>query len=904
MHIILGIIAGLLGLVASGESGALLGAVVGILAAEVLAQRRRITALEKISRPRPSAAPGEVVFTPVSEEDEPAGAARIPATRPSEPKSAGTAAGLSTESPSDSFTNGDDAHRGTPLDGFFAGLGDGVTKVSASLSRFFTGGNLVLKIGVIILFFGVAFLLKYAAQRNLVPLEFRLIGVALGGLVLLATGWQLRRRILGYGLILQGGGIGILYLVVYAAAKLYHFLPLTLSLAVMIALVVLSSFLAVLQESKSLAVAGIVGGFLAPVLMSTGGGSHVLLFSYYALLNMGILGIAWFKSWRELNLLGFFFTFAIATFWGYSAYQPVNFPTTEPFLIFFFLIYATVSVLFAHRQPLNLRGFIDGPLVFGLPLVASALQYCLVRDFEYGMAISALALGLFYTLLATLLWRRLAEGMRMLTEAFLALGVVFGSLAIPLALDGQWTSATWALEGAAMIWVGVRQQRLLARIFALLLQIGAAIFFLAEGWYPFGAPAFLNRFFLGCCIIALAALFSSYYLDRSRAGLRKWEQFLPVPLLVWGLLWWYLGGLREVDRHYPAGEFVHVLLLFCSASTMLMTMVARRIGWRQLVVAQLIFLPVMVVSVPLGLQGLGFNSHLLAGWGVAAWPVALFTGYRLLFLVEDEWPQRYTRIWHPATLWLLLFLLSHEAAWLVRRIIGFAETWQAICWGLIPAAAVFCLSRWGARLRWPCGKYIEDYRGIGCIVSGIWLILWNVYCLSLSGDPEPIAYLPLFNPLELSEMVTLVVLLFWAFEAGRQRWNLPAPLSLPAIFWLLGGMGFLVLNAIVARTVHVFADIPYFYWALYHSVVFQSALAALWGLLALVITAWAAKSGNRRIWCAGAALLALVVVKLFVIDLSGTGSVARIVSFLVVGGLMLIIGYFSPLPPQEKEENQ
>jgi uncharacterized membrane protein len=83
----------------------------------------------------------------------------------------------------------------------------------------------------------------------------------------------------------------------------------------MVALVVCSSFLAVLQESKSLAVAGIIGGFLAPVLMSTGGGSHVMLFTYYALLNMGILGIAWFKSWRELNLLGFFFTFTIATLW-------------------------------------------------------------------------------------------------------------------------------------------------------------------------------------------------------------------------------------------------------------------------------------------------------------------------------------------------------------------------------------------------------------------------------------------------------------------------------------------------------------------------------------------------------------------------------------------------------------
>ena len=667
MHIILGILGGLLGLAAGGESGALLGVVIGILAAEVMAQRRRIAALEKLSRSLSSALPGEVVFTPVAGEDEPLEVAKKPATPSGEPAYAGDTVREAAAAHPTPAADKADGGRITPLDGVFAGLGEGIRRVSALLSRFLTGGNPVLKIGVIILFFGVAFLLKYAAQRNLVPLEFRLIGVALGGLALLATGWQLRRRTLGYGLILQGGGIGILYLVVYAAAKLYHFLPLTLSLAVMIALVVLSSFLAVLQESKSLAVAGLIGGFLAPVLMSTGGGSHVLLFSYYALLNLGILGIAWFKSWRELNLLGFVFTFAIATVWGYNAYQPENFSTTEPFLLFFFLLYVTVSVLFAHRQPLDLRGFIDGPLVFGLPLVVSSLQYCLVRDQEYGMAISALVIGLFYTLLATLLWRRLAEGMRMLTEAFLALAVVFGSLAIPLAFDGQWSSAAWALEGAAMVWVGVRQQRLWARLFALLLQIGAAVFFLDGAWYPFGASAFLNSYFLGCLIIALSALFSSFYLDRFRSGLRRWEHFISLPLLVWGLLWWYLGGALEIDRQFADDQFANILLLFCSAGTMLMTMVARRLSWQRLILAQLVFLPAMAALVPLGLQALGPDSHLLAGWGAIAWPVALFVGYRLLYLVEDLWPRRLTVLWHQGTLWLLLFLFSYEAAWLVRQ---------------------------------------------------------------------------------------------------------------------------------------------------------------------------------------------------------------------------------------------
>jgi uncharacterized membrane protein len=110
-----------------------------------------------------------------------------------------------------------------------------------------------------------------------------------------------------------------------------------------------------------------------------------------------------------------------------------------------------------------------------------------------------------------------------------------------------------------------------------------------------------------------------------------------------------------------------------------------------------------------------------------------------------------------------------------------------------------------------------------------------------------------------------------------------------------------VLNSTVARSVHFFVGIPFDPDSLYRSVVFQAALAALWGFGALALTVWANRQGSRPLWSIGAALLGMVVAKLFLVDLSGTGTIARIVSFIVVGVLMLIIGYFSPLPPKKKE---
>jgi uncharacterized membrane protein len=904
MHLILGLVLGLLGVLLSDVNGGLFGGLVGVLGAEILALRKRIALLEKIQviKEKPEEMLDvEVVFQPLrpSQPNQPlAGQPATPDQRPRrEPAKPSRVSPPISEAKVKEPVGQDSL-----LDNFFEGLGVNATNFSTKIGLFFTSGNLVLKIGIVILFFGVAFLLKYAAQRNMIPIELRLIGVALSGMALLGIGWWLRRSRSAYGLALQGGGVGILYLVVFAAAKLYSFLPITLSLVVMIGLVALSCMLAVLQESKSLAVFGIVGGFLAPVLMSTGGGSHVLLFSYYGLLNAGILGIAWFKSWRELNLIGFVFTFAIGTFWGSTGYQPQFFSSTEPFLVLFFVFYVLISILFAYRQPVNLRGFIDGPLVFGLPLIVSGLQYCLVRDFQYGMAFSALALGLFYLTLATLLWRRLVFSMHLLCEAFLALGVVFGSLAVPLAFDGNWSATIWALEGAGMVWVGGRQKRVLARHFGLLLQLAAGYIFLDSVWYPISAVPFANQYFLGCFFLSLAALFSSFCLDRYSSELKEWEQYFPMPLMILGLVWWYVGGLREVDKQMTHAEAENGFLLFCCLSSILMGMIVKRLQWPRFGLSLYLQLPAMIILLAVSFPWFNSGSHLLGGWGAVAWIVAFFVQYRILYLFAEDWPRRNMVAWHLGTLWLLLFVLSHEGSWAVGQLSGLGEIWPMICWALVPSGALLLFLQLGRGVSWPIGKYASSYLGMGGVLPAFGLLLWTIVSFGVAGDPLPLPYIPLFNPLELSGLVVIITLVLWVLNRKNNGYALKY-LPEKQSFWGLAVLFFFWLNSVVARSVHFFAGIPYHPESLYSSVIFQAALAALWGFGALAITIWAARKGSRSVWGVGAALLAMVVLKLFVVDLSGTGTIARIVSFLVVGVLMLIIGYFSPLPPKIEEKS-
>ena len=367
------------------------------------------------------------------------------------------------------------------------------------LARWIFGGNTIVKVGVLILFLGLAFLLRYTAERVTVPVEWRFAGVALVGVALTALGWRLRDRRdaaggAGYGLILQGAGIGVFYLTTLGALRVEPLLSPTLAFAFMALVAVFGALLAVLQDAPWLALVAVAEGFAAPVLVGSGSGAYVPLMSYMAILDAGILAMAWFKAWRPLNLVGAVATFSLAGAWAHEHYVAADYAGVQAFLLFFFLLFTVTGVLFARRAlaagdepppstPLAARaadalrqvGRVDSTLTFGVPLAAFSLQYLLVRDWAWGPAWAAAAFALFHILLGGGLMRTTRPRYALLGEAHVIVGTIFATLAIPLALQGVWTGATWAIEAAGMYWLGARQRRTYARAFALAVMLGAAL---------------------------------------------------------------------------------------------------------------------------------------------------------------------------------------------------------------------------------------------------------------------------------------------------------------------------------------------------------------------------------------------------------------------------------------------
>lgn len=569
------------------------------------------------------------------------------------------------------------------------------------------GGNLVARIGLIILFIGVAFLLRLAAAHVTVPIELRLAAVAVGAIALLLWGWKITPGRRGIGLPVQGAALAILMLVVFGAYKLWELLPTLPTFALLLALVAFTCVLAVLQNAVWLAVFGIIGGFAVPIALASGDGNHSVLFAYYALLNGGILAIALLRSWRMLNVLGFLFTFVIGTAWGVQRYVPEHYASAQGFLILFTLFYIAIAVFYAWRQAPRLRSYVDGTLVFGVPMVAMGLQFGLVRHIEYGMAFSALALALLYAALGLLLWRVRREGLRLLVECFLALAVVFGTLAIPLAFDGRWTSAVWALEGAGLVWVGLRQQQALTWRFGLLVQVCSWVALL----YSFGGvplqDLLLHDPALRFGLLGISAAGVALWLRRASmagaAGTAAGMQLASVFFLV-AVGWLLAAAWVDVWLRLEDGLRAGMLVLTAMALMLGLQLLGKRIDWKvpELLAAAVAVLAggtfLLLTLAYMQWQDTGFRSHASLGQLLADGPLfgglllcmgALATAFsfkRRAQLLEEQvvdasgMRSAAAWWWLLATFWWCGFALNglaHALAWLSQSNPGSVAPWYA-----------------------------------------------------------------------------------------------------------------------------------------------------------------------------------------------------------------------------------
>jgi uncharacterized membrane protein len=520
------------------------------------------------------------------------------------------------------------------------------------------------------------------------------------------------------------------------------------------------------------------------------------------------------------------------------------------------------------------------------------------------LAWSAFALACFYGVVAWAILLKAPKTLRLMAEAFLAIGICFGTLAIPLAFDNRWTAGAWAMEGAGLVWVGLRQERWLARTAGVALQVAAGLAFLTDLPGTHGVRPILNGFWLGSGAVSIAGLFTSWCLHTYRERLKRHESTLGVLLGVWGLLWWYGAGIRELNAHGPGQYRLGLLLLFLAASGLGIDVLRVALNWPFLGYPSWGLVPALALA---ALSLTGGNSHPFQEGGWWGWMAGLAACYTVLWR-QDRKPAfpGYEGWLHPPSLWLWVWVLTWEAACRVRLWAPASDTWAMAVEGLMSAVLVLLITLQGDRSPWPLKGRFREYMTWGNAGLCGFLGMWMLAAFVSRGDAAPLPFLPILNPLDLVTALGFAAILRWFIRVKDEFPDTVDRIKTPGLGGVFpavyGSMVFAWLNAVVARTLHHWTGIPFSYHGFMQSVLFQASISILWSLTALCLMVFAAWRGLRPLWMAGAGLLGVTVVKLFLIDLAGSGTLGRVISFITVGLLMLVVGYFSPVPPRRKEE--
>ena len=927
--IVVGALIGVAGGAAGGVLGAMIGAVMGLWLRSAIRIEIEATVAQRLAALQDALPRAASAQAPAAEPQDDGAAAAEAAPEPPAPEdlpqTAPQSAAPLTPPRSEAVT-----YTATEA---FAGAPSAADQLVARVRDWFLGGNTIVRVGLLVLFVGLVFLIRLVAAAGFFPLEARLAAVGLAGAALLGVGLAKRVQRPDFALHLQGGGVAVMYLTVFAAARVYTVMPPGAAFAFMILFAVLGAVLAVMQDSLVMALAAFLGGYAVPILLGGDAKTPLGLFSYMTILNLAVLGIAWKKSWRALNLLGFFGTLVLAGLWGVTAYQDRHFLICELFLAANVAIFLATALLYAHNTPGKLGNFADSTLLFGTAISGFGFQAAMVHDRPYASAWSAVVFGAVYLAVTAWTMRRKDPAMRLLSESLLAIGVGFVTLAIPLALDTKWTSTAWALEGAGAVWVGARQARWMPRAFGLALQALAAVILLSTLRENVSAIPLANNGFFGPLLIALPMLLTAWLLrqDLPHSGssfAKGWEpieQGLREPWFLAGFGFAVLAVVQEVTRALPAP----------SSDTWPVPFLPE---WQQGLVAMLALLGLMALA-----DGLGRRKD----WAVATWPgrlsllVVAFTfllelieGRRVVYFPDmAAWlaavalhfwllrrqdrhaegsGQKWNATVHTLGALLLTAMLANGLFELVDRAALWNSSWSGVVFLLAGTAVLAGLTRWAgpaaikgtAGQSWPLDPHARAYwwRAAGVLAIMVWGGAVGAAWFA-EGISDPLPYLPVLNPIDLTVGLAALALILWQrmLAAAQDRPAAANRLIGPPGMALLAGLGFVAINGIWVRTAHHFMGVPWDYTTLSHPTVL-TGFSILWTLMAMALMLVAKRRALRLPWLTGAVLLAVVVAKLLFVDMGRAEGFARIVAFIGVGVLMLLIGYFVPLPPRKGNE--
>ena len=380
----------------------------------------------------------------------------------------------------------------------------------------YIGENLFGKIGILIFIIGIGFFVKYAIDQNWINETARtLMGYAVGaGMLVLAE--RLHKRYHTFSSLLAGGAFGIYYLITAIAFHYYALFSHTIAFVILCVTTIFMSAVSVLYDRKELAVTALVGGFIAPFIISTDSSSIISLQIYITILNIGMFCLAMYKKWAILPMVSFAFTYIIL--WGTTALGSFSdseavttYPTLFAFATLFYVIFLLPVVFILRTQygentRLGLLGIIT----------ANSFMYLIYGDFllQHFEASSDTTAYLAFFIAAVnlaihLYLRFRVEGQDTLRNLMLGLAVTFASMGIPILFSAANVLMVWAAESVLLLWLFTKEKNRiyeLASAVLLLLTLGALAYYRITDTFihDTGDSLFFNGAFFVTTFVSIA----------------------------------------------------------------------------------------------------------------------------------------------------------------------------------------------------------------------------------------------------------------------------------------------------------------------------------------------------------------------------------------------------------------
>ncbi|PIF00207.1 MAG: hypothetical protein CR994_07010 [Maribacter sp.] len=352
----------------------------------------------------------------------------------------------------------------------------------------FIGENLINKIGIAITVLGVAIGAKYSIDNNLISPLTRIILGYLAGLSLLGLGIKLKGKYENYSAVLVSGALAILYFITFAAYSFYDLFPQLMTFSFMLLFTVFGVVAALHYNKQVIAHVGLVGAYAVPFLLSNDSGSPHILFSYMAIINIGILAISYKRYWKPLYYSSFVITWLIFAGWVGSSYNyGAHYKTALTFLSVFFLIFYATFLAYKLKYS---KKFENSDIILLLlnSFMFYGFGYGLLSDDHTGaqlLGVFTLCNAILHFIISLIIHKKkLAD--RNVYYLVSGLVLVFLTIAIPVQLDGNWVTLLWAFEAAMLFWIGRKKNVMVYEYLSYPLMV-LALFSLLQDWsinYP------------------------------------------------------------------------------------------------------------------------------------------------------------------------------------------------------------------------------------------------------------------------------------------------------------------------------------------------------------------------------------------------------------------------------------